>query len=354
MKRFIPVALCALAAIATAGFEQEPRARLVSVSEHDYVELTAAAKQRVATMAGRGEAPATVINAIRAVPDSLAREAQWSAWLDSLKAAHLLDPVEIETLETLAGHSAQVGIPHHEFPSRTVPAFQVANRAQVLMARDTARRRAVELADSPEQLTAALDDGPGSQEFATGLLALEIASSATLSEVVSRYRFGQPAQAGDAQVVLKVAKTDAAFMYLLPEIIEFGDVASARNAIRVAVDGRVAMLPEVAAKALDRPELGGLALTAAQRAGMHPDRFCWGLLDNPSLGADAARLLAAHSAELIDEVRHRVESASRPARMRMLLALKLRDSEEARELLAELAGASWLTDQQRREVRAWL
>lgn len=354
MDRFIPVVLCALAAIATAGFGQKPQARLMSVSEHDYVELTAAAKQRVATLTGRGAAPAALIDAIRAVPDSLAREAQWSAWLDSRKSAQRLDPVEIETLEMLADHSPLVGIAHHEFPSRTVPAFQVADRARVLLARDAARHRAGELTELPEQLMAALDAGPGSQEFATGLLALEVASSATLSDVVSRYRSGQPMPAGDAQVLLKVAKTDAAFMDLLPEIIEFGDLASARNAIRLAMDRRVEMLPEVAAKALDRSALGGPALTAAQRAGMHPDHYCWGLLDDPSLGADAARLLAAHSAELIDKIRDRVDSASRPARMRMLLALKLRDSEQARELLAELAGAPWLTDQQRREVRAWL
>lgn len=348
------LALCALAAIATVAFGQEPRARLVSVSAHDYVQLAAAAKQRVATMAGRGEAPAALVDAIRAEPDSVAREAQWSAWLDSLKAAKLLAPVEIEALQTLADHSPVAGIAHHEFPSRTVPAFQVADRAQVLMARDTVRRRAGELADSPERLMAALDDGPGSQAFAAGLLALEIASSATLSEVVSSYRSGQPMPAGDAQVLLKVAKTDAAFLDLLPEIIAFGDLASARSAVRVAVDLRVETLPEAAAKALDRPELGGLALTAAQHAGMHPDRYCWGLLEDPSLGADAARLLAADSAELVDKIRLRVDSASRPARMRMLLALKLRDSDEARALLAELAGAPWLTDQQRREVRAWL
>lgn len=353
MNRFALLASFALAVSATAGLSQEKPARLVAAPLHGYVELDRAARDRLATISGQDRSPVAVIDSIRTVEDPLAREAQWNAWLDSLSAATLLDPAQIRALEGLADLSPVLGIPHHEFPTRTVPAYQVADRAGVLLARDAARRRAGELARSPKALMSALDGQRDSQEFSDGLMALEQVTPQTLSDVVAEYRQAISLRPTAARVLLKAAQTNPALASLLVRVVASGDPETARRAIRFGLDRRVEIMPEIAMEALARPELGGLALRAAEQAGMDVDTFCWDLLDDPSLGADAARLLAARSENLIEEIRRSIGSASSLARVRMLLALKFRNSQEARELLTELVEAPWLTDQQKQEVRSW-
>lgn len=354
MNRFVLLASLALAIPATSGLGQDTPAGLVVTPLHGHAELDRAARDRIDAVHRQGKAPAAVIEAIRAVANPLAREAQWNAWLDSLTTIARLDTAQIRALQRLADQPPVLGVPHHEFPSRTVAAYQVADRARALLARDAARRRAAGLAGSPKALVGALDAPPGTRDFTDGLLALEQASARTLSQVVARHRDAVSSSPSAARVLLEAARSDYAYLDLLPRVVAHGDPETARRAIRFGLARQAEVMQEIALEALARPELGGLALRAALQAGMHADAFCWGLLDDPSLGADAARLLAADSEKLIEEIRRRIGSASSPARMRMLLALKLRNSPEARELLVELVEAPWLSEQQEREVRAWL
>lgn len=353
MNRFVLLTSLALVISASAGFSQDKQARLIVAPLHGYSELDRTARDRLEAVSRPGGSPAAVIDSIRAVEEPPAREAQWNAWLDSLNAVKLLAPVQLQALEDLADHSPVLGIPHHEFPTRTVPAYQVADRARVLLARNAARRRAGHLAGSPQALALALEAPPESREFSDGLLALEQASDQTLSSVVAGNLQTVSLRPATAGVLLRAVQIDPAYEYLLPQVIAHGDTETARRAIRFGLARRAEVMPEIALEALARPELGGLALQAARQAGMEADTFCWDLLDDASLGADAARLLAADSEKLIEEIRRRIGSASSTARVRMLLALKFRSSQEARALLTELVEAPWLSDQQKREVRAW-
>ena len=325
----------------------------VTISVVEHARLMHRAGLRVRSLGSREQDSRVLIEAIRAEPDRAAREAQWSAWLDGLAAAGELEPPEVEALIELEESTPVVAIPHHEFPSRSMPAFALAGRASALLARQARSSRARELAASPADLSRALEAAPDTSAHAAGLDALEFVAPALLDSIVDGLRTGRHSDPVVARVLLRAAEIAPAHAVLLAEVVRRGDVPTARRALVLAMDRGDANMPEIAETALARSELGGLALAAARQAGMHPDRFCWALLGDPSFGADAARMLAAESDRLIEEISVRVADASGLARLRMLLALRIRDSEASRAMLAELAEAPWLSEQQRREVRSW-
>lgn len=365
MKALIGLGLlCLVFSISPTGASEEARGRpeavlsiqareLVRVSAADHALLRHAAVQRIRALSGQGPESVVLVDAIQAEIDPVAREAQWSAWLDALAASGALQPHEIRTLVALKTSAPVVGIPHHEFPSRTMPAFAVAARAAVLLARHARSNRARDLAVRPDELIEALESDPGSPAFQSGLQALEFVSPVLLANVVEIHRQRMPISASVSKILLKAYETAPDQLELLPDIIRFGDARTARRALQVAIDRRLPQLDDIAEAALARSELGGLALIAARQSGMHPDRFCWPMLGDPSLGADAARMLAAESDWLLEEISARVADASGLARLRMLLALRMRDSQASRAMLTEMAEAPWLSEQQRREVRSW-
>ncbi|MAS05788.1 MAG: hypothetical protein CMP07_07675 [Xanthomonadales bacterium] len=326
---------------------------LVRVSTAHLARLRREAAKRVGSLSGRGPESGALVGAIRAETDPAAREAQWSAWLDRLAGSGVVQPHQVQALVELKTRAPVVGIPHHEFPSRTMPAFAVAARAEVLLARHARASRARKLARRPGELAEALESVPGSPAFEAGLEALHLVSPALLANLVDPYRQHAPFSAAASRILLEAAEAAPEQLHLLPEIIRLGDAGTARRALRLAIDRGLPQLGGIADAALSRRELGGLSLIAARQSGMHPDRFCWPLLGDPSFGADAARMLAAESDRLTEEISARVAEASGLARLRMLLALRMRDTEASRALLAELAEAPWLTEQQRREVRSW-
>ena len=327
---------------------------LVRISPADHDRLRIEAARQIRSLTGRGVASGSIIDSIRAEADPVAREARWSAWLDALASSDRLQAREVQALAELENSAPVAGVPHHDFPSRTVPAFALAPRAAVLLARHALSSRAYELAARPGPLIEALDSKVNSSAFAAGLQALAFVSPTLLAEVVEMHRQRKPLATGSSRILLKAAEVAPEYQNLLPAIIGHGDTTTARRALRLAIDRASPQLQAVAAAALARGELGGLALTAATQAGMHPDRFCWALLEDPALGADAARMLAEQSERLLEEIAARIDDASPLARLRMLLALRLRGSENARSMLGELARASWLSEQQRGEVLSWL
>lgn len=327
---------------------------LARISSEDHQRLMREAGLRVRSLAGRQLASDALINAIRSEVDAAAREAQWSAWIDSFAAADELQPRDLEALAALRKSTPIVGIPHHEFPSRTVPAFAVAARAAVLLARHARLSRSRELADRNDELANSLKAPLGSPAFVAGLDALGFVSAESLAGIVEKFRKHERNGLAAARILLKAAEVDSNYWALLPEIVRRGDAATGRRALRLALDLGAPQLPDIAGVALARAELGGLALVAARRSGMHPDEFCWTLLGDPVLGADAARMLAAESNRLFEEISARIEEAPALARLRMLLALRLHGTDASHAMLAELVEATWLSEQQRREVRSWL
>lgn len=327
---------------------------LVRISPADHDRLRAEAARRIRSLTGRGMDSHVLIESIRAEDDPVAREARWSAWLDALASSGQLQARDVLALAELEDSAPVAGIPHHDFPSRTVPAFALAPRAAVLLARHALSSRARELAARPGLLVEALDSEVGSSAFVAGLQALAFVSPALRAEVVDMHRQRRPLAAGSSRILFRAAEVAPEYQHLLPAIVGHGDATTARRALRLAIDRASPQLRAVATAALTRGELGGLALTAATQAGMHPDLFCWALLGDPALGADAARILAAQSDRLLEEIAERIDDASPLARLRMLLALRLRGSENAHSMLGELARASWLSEQQRGEVLSWL
>lgn len=335
--------------------ESETGPALVRVSMMDHARLIQDAELRIRFLVGRGLDSGALFDAIRAEPEPAAREAQWSEWLDSLavSGAGGLLPMEVQTLAALEKASPVVGIPHHEFPSRTIPAFTLAARAAALLARSARLSRAQGLAARPNALAGALKAEIGSPAFGAGLQALELVSPKLLASLVKMQSDGSSYAPSTARIMLKAAEVAPEHFELLPGVVRRGDVVTARRALRLAMDRGTPYLREMAAVALTRGELGGLGLAAARQSGMHPDDFCWKLLGDPALGADAARMLAQESNRLLAEISARVDGADALARLRMLLALRLRATNASREMLTELVEAPWLSAQQRREVLSW-
>jgi len=326
---------------------------LARVSMTEYARLRRDAGLRIDSLARRVPDAGALIDAIRTEVDPASREAQWNAWLHTVALSDELKPLELQALAELAQSTPTVGIPHHEFPSRTMPAFGLPARARALLTRHAQLGRARDLAGDPDALAAALGADVGSPRFEAGLRALELLSPSSLADIVEAHLNRASGADAESMILLRAAELEPGNGALLADVVRRGDARTARRALVLAMDRSVTALPEIAAAALARGELGGLALAAARQSGMHPDDFCWSLLGDSSLGADAARMLAESSDRLLPEISARLADASGLARLRMLLALRMRDSEASRAMLAELAEAAWLSEQQRREVRSW-
>lgn len=331
-----------------------PTSGLIQVSGAEHARLRHEAAQQVRSLAARGSDAGALIDAIDAELDPIAREAQWSEWLDLLAASSELQAIEVAALAELEKTLPVAGIPHHEFPARSVTAYALAERASVLLARHARKARARDLAATPDELSTVLDSDPASSAFAAGLEAMERIAPESLARLVETRMARTTLSRAASTVLLKAAEINPDHRGLLIDIVDRGNVATARQALLMAATRDVPELREIAAVALGRSEIGGLALTIARQSRLHPDDFCWTLLGDPALGADAARMLADDSSRLLAEVSLRIHGAPELARLRMLLALRLRGSEASHGLLSTLAESPWLTEQQRREVRSWL
>lgn len=282
------------------------------------------------------------------------REAMWSQWLDRLARARSIGESEIRVLRGLVEMRPIVMTGHHEMPNVQWPAFRVASRARAALKRHEAAVRATELAADRQALAAALRTGAGAGVDRRALQpALRAAPAAWRRSLAAEFaaRAEDPAA---ADAVIALFGVDSSLGGELVRVIADAPPGRARRALRVAIRERPENFGTIADAALRRPEIGGLVIEAKRAAGSDVDAFCWPLLSHRQLGGDAARALAEDSQRLEETIRREFDAAARDARLRMLLALKLRGTRSSLRLLAELADSSSLTEQQRREVAEWL
>ena len=293
-----------------------------------------------------------VFNRIQAEADPALQEAMLDRWLSNIaqKASSTAD--EIQALETIRHKSPVVLIPHHEMVHHTMPAFNIGLRARNLLQLRERQTQARQLSNDFEQLVQAFSSEAGSEDF----LAAEIASRAIpelqKSRLIEHFQRQLPQNPEAASALISIADSARLSQETMADVIRLGDLSSARQALRMNmgnVDRRA-----LAEQALARPEIGGLAIQAWLESGGDADARFWSLLADLDLGADAARALAEHSTQLTEKIESEIHQAAPVARLRMLLALKLRNSPDSKALLNRLLDAEWLSPQQRMEVASWL
>lgn len=286
-----------------------------------------------------------------AIADPALREAVLHLWLDRIAADPVLNDAERAALHGLIERTPKVWIEHHEAGGRAMPAFAVASRARALLEFDRRWHEAGRLAEHPDVLLAELRSAPDRDRIRIAEIAIERLSSVQRRELAARLP-DEPASRARDRAALKLARVSAEHESLLTWLVVNAGPVEARQALQFAVEVSSPELPELAAVASARPELGGLVVEAHDRSGA-PIALLWGWLDDPDLGADAARVLAERVPGLAAEVRARIDTALPRARLRMLLALRLAGDAEARAFLSELADADWLQPDQRRVLQQW-
>lgn len=293
-----------------------------------------------------------VFNRIQTETDPALQEAMLDTWLTSQTRKASNTPDEIQALETIRDMQPVVWIPHHEMVHHTMPAFNIALRARNLLQFRDRQNQARDLVSDLDQLIDAFSAEKGSERF----LAAEIAGSQMAEtqrfELVRHFQQQLPQNPQAAHVLVSLAAVGEMHATTMTDIVRLGHPSAARQALRMTMGKAEGHL--LAEQALSRPEIGGLAIEAWLKSGGDADDRLWPLLADPDLGADAASALAAHSGQLIERIESSIHDAAPMARLRMLLALKLRNDEASRALLQRLLEAEWLSPQQQMEVASWL
>lgn len=352
-RRFLLLVLALATALAAAhGPSSVPlRSAVRALDERAHAALVQAADALLSASSAGPRALPQAIDAIELQHPALA-EAVWSRWLDRVAAAPVLLDTERAALERLVDRAPVSWIEHHEAGLHAMPAFAVAERARALLDFDRRWRAAAALLDRPDRLIRAITASVAAEavEFEVIELALQQAGPGMRAALIRQLPFAAPSVARD-RALLQLARLERAGQ-LLPALVADSTPWIAQQALIEAMEQGGSALVDAAAQAAARPELGGLAVEAHVRAGGALERL-WDWLGDPDFGADAARVLAAEDALLVDRVRARIERAAPLARLRMLLALRLADRADADRLLAELEDADWLQPAQREVLQAW-
>lgn len=293
-----------------------------------------------------------VFDRIRTEADPALQEAMLNVWLSGQaeKERNTLD--EINALETLRERQPVVWIPHHEMVHHTMPAFNIALRAQNLVQFRDRQNQARRLVNDFDQLIEAFSAENGSEQFQAAEIAGRQVAETRRFELIRHFQRQLPKNPRAAHALVSLAGAGDMYPAALADVVRLGHLSAARQAIRMTMgraDSRF-----LAEQALSRPEIGGLAIEAWLESGGDADARLWPLLADPDLGADAANALAIHSGELIERIESSIHQAAPVARLRMLLALKLRNSAASKALLQRLLEAEWLSQQQQMEVASWL
>lgn len=300
----------------------------------------------------QGEKNTLMFEWIQAEPDPLMKEALLSVWLSSVAASSQPLAFDTAALESLVGTRPVIRIPHHEMVHHSMPAFNIAQRASNLLALQRRHQQAALLTNDSAAWSAAWLQSPDSEQFKAAELAFKNSTVIEQQQLISRLQ-GQLEQRPNLSKAL--SRMLAHFGHepaLAADIIQFGTVVDARAVLRmISAHGNALELAELA---LTRPEIGGLAIQVWLDNGGVADQKLWSLLDDPYLGADAARALAVHSKTLTTQIQQTIESSKPLARARMLLALKLRNSDASISLLNQLIKAEWMSDAQLQLVSSWL
>ncbi len=294
-------------------------------------------------------------------PDPQLREALLESWLRDWAPERRSDPAvdgsTLDRIEALTRFEPIVRVGHHEHPERFVPAFNVAGQARNRLHRIAVRDRADELLRRPA--TPALLDpllrGPKSASETATPVAFEAAVTALAELSVERrlpllaaLRSQLPVDRSEAEysagpALLELHERGAlSDDGVLLDLVRHAETSVAAAALRRTDRAGDPVLKTAAVRAaLARPALGGLAMA---RAASSPDPELaaapWSLLDDPGLGGDAALALARNALTLESEIEARYPTATRRERLRMQLALQLRDTRASRSLLARLTATA--------------
>ncbi|NKI33806.1 hypothetical protein HFP89_01335 [Wenzhouxiangella sp. XN79A] len=302
--------------------------------------LQASARADLEAAAGRpgtGEAADRAFERAWIETDPERREAMLSAWLRDWIGPEPGFPVPSGRLERLLDLPPTVRTLHPDHPGRSHPAFNVAMLARNRIAEQQLRTLAERWTDRPDAITTGLAAPPNGQEFRAALRALTRSAPAARDEVLDTLQNRLAKGARPDHVQLALVDKGLLGPDTLDALIDRAEprvaLAAFREAVRGASPGPVSLLR----RALDRPELGGLPVHHAARSSDASLRArVWGLLDEPERGADAALALAETAPGLEARIDRRFDAASERARLRMLLALHLRDSAASRRLLKAL------------------
>lgn len=372
MNRYRSLTILLLALASPAGLASVDVGHVLTPSEVH--QLRTNAERELAAVAARiddaaapkrhGLPPASVtLQRADAEPDPQLREALLERWLrdwaPERRSGPAIEASTLDRVEALTRFEPIVRVGHHEHPGRFVPAFNVAGQARNRLHRIAVRDRADELLRRPEtpDILEPLLRGPKSARLpeAATPLAFEAAVTAlaelsgerrrplvaALRSQLTADRTGTGNSAGPALLELheRGALSDDS---VLLDLVRHAETSVAAAALRrTDRAGDPVLKSEAVRTALARPGLGGLAMARAA-ASPDPDLAAapWSLLDDPGLGGDAALALARNAPALESGVEARYPNATKRERLRMQLALQLRDTRASRSLLARLTATA--------------
>ncbi|MEM1082043.1 MAG: hypothetical protein AAGH65_10725, partial [Pseudomonadota bacterium] len=237
-----------------------------------------------------GDVSSSLFNAVMVEPDLLRREALISLWLDREVTQSNPAATSTEALQTIAMMEPVIMIPHHEMFHHYVPAFQLAKRAENQLQRQLRHDQALTLLSDPDGWVAAYSEPSGSERFKTAALAFRYSTTAQQSALIDQFHHRLESMPEAAQALVSMISLSAPDFELQRDIITIGDVSSARQVLLMASSSTDAKA--LAERALERPEIGGVAIQIWLEHGGIADQRLWPMLADPHLGADVAAALA--------------------------------------------------------------
>lgn len=286
--------------------------------------------------------------------DPVRREAMLEAWLRDWVGPSPVEEPDPEQLRALLDFQPVARIPHHDHPGRTQAAFHVAAHARNRLREQQLRLEAGKLLGDPEAIHAALLQPERSLRFEAALAAIERSPEASRRTIAAELVASFPKRQASGAAVLALVDRAVIEPSALIDLVDGAEVTVARRALRkahvLAPDQRTRLLET----ALDRPELGGLAVGLAAASGDPAlQERIWHLLGDPERGADAALALSRTGPGMTDAIDRDFDGATPNARLRMLLALRLQDSDASRGLLERLVTDRRLRPTELRATEAW-
>jgi hypothetical protein len=285
--------------------------------------------------------------------DPARREVMLHVWLTDYIGPAPAEEPNVVRLGRLLDIEPVLRVRHHDHPEHSRPAFNIAGLARNRINEQQIRLRSHELAREPDSIPAALLSPDEPTEFRAGLLALERLEPTDRAAVFADPLGSVLKRPGGAEATLALVDRGWLAADALLPLIEQADPELALRAFRMSRSQAPELRRRALERALDRPGLGGLPVAEAlNKSDAKLRDTAWSLLDEPERGADAALALARHGDELEARIDAEFDHAAPRARLRMLLALRLRDSPSSLALLKQLRSQR-LTAAEQRATAAW-
>jgi hypothetical protein len=285
--------------------------------------------------------------------DPAYREALLHIWLSEYIGPAPTDEPNAARFRRLLDSEPVVRVEHHDHPEHAVPAFNIAGLTRNRIGEQRIRIRGRELALEPASIPAALLSTHDPTEFRAALHALETVDPAIRSALFADPNRSFLKRPAGAEATLALAERGWLPADALVPLIEEADPEIALRAFRQSRSHDAPLRTLALDRALERPDLGGLPIAdAAQHTDPKLREAVWDLLDEPQRGADAALALARYADDLEARIDAGFDDAEPRARLRMLLALRLRSTPSSRAFLQQLR-TQRLSSAEVRATEAW-